>query len=237
MPPCAMKALGYWPLALVLAAATILADLTSLDRDVAALFFDTDAGRFPARHAFWAESLLHRGGIWLIAGIAVMALVMLLGSTRSVRLRSLRRATLYLLACIALTTGGVALLKRITNVDCPWDMQAYGGELPYVHVFGDKPERLERGTCFPGAHSSGAFSLMAVAVLLARQRRRHADLALWAALGLGFVYAGCQWARGAHLPSHDLASALVAWTVAHGLARLMLPRQAKDPGITSTIRA
>ncbi|MGQ0697629.1 MAG: phosphatase PAP2 family protein [Panacagrimonas sp.] len=208
--------------ALALLALALLCDLSALDRKVAAYFFDPALGEFPARHAFWAEEGLHRGGIWLVALVALSTLALLIASLRVARLRPYRREAAYVLACIALSTGSVAILKQSTNVDCPWDVSDYGGSNTYAHVFQAKPEGSVPNHCFPGAHSSGGFSLLAIAFVLAARRHRHARAVLLAGFALGLGYAVTQWARGAHFPSHDLWSAVVAWSVSSLLARAML---------------
>ena len=211
-------------LAITLATLAVLSEFTSFDRWLLSRFADPAVGGFPARHAFWAEQLLHRGGIWLVSAVAATTLACLLGSGLSRRLRTYWRESAYVLTCIALTTGVVALLKQTTHMDCPWDMALYGGDRPYVHLFGWRPFNLAVGHCFPGGHSSGAFSLVALALVLARHRRREAGPVLVACLLLGLCYAVTQWLRGAHFPSHDLWSAFIAWCVACGMAPLMLSR-------------
>lgn len=208
-----------------------LVEYNNLDYRVAAIFYDVSSASFPAREAWWAENFLHRGGIWLIEGVAVVALVIWCASFVSERLAGYRRGAAYLLLCIALTTGLVAGLKRVSNVDCPWDLKDFGGDRPLVSFFADRPAQLPLGHCFPAGHSSGAFSLFAFYFLLRRRRPR----AAWAALAgvslLGLGYAATQWARGAHFPSHDLWSAAIAWAVSLGLDTVWLrpsPRAGSD---------
>ncbi len=227
-------------LAAMLATLALLSELTSFDRWLLLQFADPAGGGFPARHAFWAEQVLHRGGIWLVSAVAAAALAWLLGASLSQRLRPYWREAAYVLTCIALTTGVVALLKQTTGMDCPWDMALYGGDRPYVHLFAWRPLGAAVGHCFPGGHSSGAFSLVAVAVVLAWHKRREAGTVLVASLVLGLCYAATQWLRGAHFPSHDLWSAFIAWCVACGMAPLMLPvatRRLATAGVKPTVLA
>ena len=209
----------YWPLAAVLLLLTIVCDLGPLDQWIAAQFYDAGHGLFPARKAYWAASVLHRGGIWLVALVAALALGVWLLSFRRRRLRAWRGAALYVLVCIAVTTGSVALLKQASPADCPWDVSDYGGTTPYYRVLAMRPPGTPPGHCFPGAHSAGGFSLLALAFIVAARWPRRAWLAIGAVLAIGMVYACTQWARGAHFASHDLFSAWLAWTVASSLAR------------------
>jgi membrane-associated PAP2 superfamily phosphatase len=101
-------------------------------------------------------------------------------------------------------------------MDCPRALQRYGGDRPEVGLFDDRPDALPRALCFPGGHSSGGFSFLALYFLLGERRRAWRWAGLAAGLGLGFSFAGVQWARGQHFVSHDLVSAAIGWAVALG---------------------
>ena len=210
---------AYGTVAALLATLAVIADLSPLDRVVAAAWFDPLSGSFPAQHAWWAEQLMHRGGIWLVSAVALIAASALLAS---IWRPSWRRQAVFVLVCIGLSTGSVALLKRNSNVDCPWDVAEFGGSNVYTTLWQAKPVGSATNHCFPGAHSSGGFSLVALAFLLALRRHRWTRHAFIAAFVIGTAYALTQWARGAHFPSHDLWSAFIAWSVASLLARRLL---------------
>ncbi len=203
----------YGRLALLLAGAALLWVLTPLDHAVASLFHDPAFGGFPLRRAAWAEGA-HRGGIWLVVAVAAMALIVAVAGLRLPRLRPYRREALYVLISIALTTGAAGWLKENSAANCPWDQVAYGGTQAESSWIRMQPVGDQRpGRCFPGGHSSGGFSLLALAFVYGRRRPARARRAVGAALTLGFGYAATQWMRGAHFPSHDLVSAWIAWSV------------------------
>lgn len=188
-----------------------------LDFRVAGAFFDPEAGVFPARDVHWAKAVLHDGGNRLISVVAVGAFAVFLSGLVTTRTRHLRRAALYLALCVAVTAGVAAIGKQLTNMDCPWSLERYGGDRPYVGLFSVRPESLPRAACFPGAHSAGAFALFAFYFIWRESRPRRARMALLGAVILGTAYAATQWARGAHFVSHDLWSALLAWLVCLGI--------------------
>ena len=96
----------------------------------------------------------------------------------------------------------------MTNVDCPWDLAGFGGDRPYVGLFGESSRLSTARACFPGAHSSSGFALLSFYFALRDARARAGALALLAAaLLVGAVFSIGQEARGAHFLSHDLASA------------------------------
>jgi membrane-associated PAP2 superfamily phosphatase len=201
--------------ALTLLTLALFAKLSGLDLWVADRFADGVHG-FPWAHHWLTEKLLHDGGAWLIR---IYALGLLLLAV--LRSGPVRRAAIYLLTALALTTGSVALIKHAVDKDCPWSLDRYGGQQPtlllvYGSVSGKKP-----GHCFPGGHSSGGFSLMALYFVARRWRPRAANkvLAVTVAVGLGFALT--QWARGAHFVSHDLTTAAIAWSYVAWLAPML----------------
>ncbi|NJO12636.1 MAG: phosphatase PAP2 family protein [Gammaproteobacteria bacterium] len=108
-------------------------------------------------------------------------------------------------------------LKSVTNVDCPWDLAAFNGTRPYVHIFGDRPDTLPPSRCFPGAHSSSGFALLCLYFAFRERSRRWPGRAVALGLCIGGVFSFAQQARGAHFLSHDLTSAFLAWFVALGV--------------------
>jgi membrane-associated PAP2 superfamily phosphatase len=157
-----------WP-SLLLAATAILCATTPLDRMAASAFYDPALGDFLAHRAVWA-AVAHRAGIWLVAGVAILALVLAAASWRWPKLRTWRREAVYVVVCIALATGTVGWLKGVTNVDCPWDQSTFGGTRPDIGWLDRRPAGLPKEHCFPGGHASGGFSLLALAAVYGRRR-------------------------------------------------------------------
>lgn len=196
-------------------------ELSSLDRTIAELFYDRAAHRWRWGATWWANGLIHTAGKYLVVLIGLGALACWAASFLAERFRPLRRAGAFVVLSIGLGTGAVALMKKHTNVDCPWDVDLYGGDRPFVGLFEDRPDGFERGRCFPGGHSSGAFSTFALYFSLRPRSRRWSLAALVGSLALGLVFSFGQWARGAHFPSHDLWSAFLCWFVALSLYALV----------------
>jgi membrane-associated PAP2 superfamily phosphatase len=209
-------------------------ELLSLDRPFAeAWYFDLHArhwlGTGPGD--WWAHRLLHTGGGWLVRGIGALALGTWLLSFASARVRPWRRMAGFITLSMLLSTGVVGGLKEITNVDCPWDLVGYGGIQPYITLFGDRPDALARGQCFPGAHASSGFALMCFYFALRDRSRRLARFALAGAIAVGIAFSIGQEARGAHFLSHDLTSAAIVWFVLLGVYALLPPlgRHSRNP--------
>lgn len=216
----------WWP-AVAAAVATVLADLTGLDLAVARRLYDVEAHAWRWGESWWANALVHDGGRWLVAAVFLGSLGVL-----AVALVRRRRgwAVLggYVALSIALTTALVALGKHVSGVPCPREWQEFGGSARPQPLLSLRDEAVPGGGCFPGGHSSGAFALLALYFPLRRRRPRAARAVLVAVLVLGALYALGQWVRGAHVPSHDLASLAVAWTVCGGLWELGFCRWVRD---------
>jgi membrane-associated PAP2 superfamily phosphatase len=127
------------------------------------------------------------------------------------RWRHWRGETAFVFCALVLSVGVVGGLKVITNVDCPWNLEGFGGHRPYVALLADRPDDLPRARCFPGAHSSSGFALICGYFVLRMRSRRMARWALAGGILAGIVFSAGQEARGAHFLSHDLAGAAVVW--------------------------
>ncbi|MBM4192686.1 MAG: phosphatase PAP2 family protein [Gammaproteobacteria bacterium] len=191
-------------------------------------FFDVATNEWIARHDWWANELLHTGGRNLMRLVGVLALVAWAASYRSTRLATHRADLGYFAACMVLVPVTIGILKQITNVDCPWDLQGFGGGMPAMSWFESRPAELPRATCFPGAHSSSAFALFGLFFMWRSAKPAWATVALLGTLALGGAFSIAQQSRGAHFLSHDIVSALLAWLICLGLHRF------RRRGVTTT---
>ena len=201
------------PLVLFVLLATVFA-VTPLDVTIArAIFFDAANAQWIGAGSWTVNELLHTGGRWAIRVLLALVLAFWIATWVERDWRELRRPAAFFMIAALLSIGVVGLLKTLTNVDCPWDLAAFGGRFPYVELFADRPDALRVGRCFPAAHASSGYALLALYFTF---RERHAGLAkLGLALGLltGLTFGLAQQARGAHFVSHDLWSAFLVWTV------------------------
>lgn len=214
-----MQPLRFWwahlhaPLAVFVLLAAIFA-MTPLDLVIArAAFFDTANSHWIGADSWVINEFLHTGGRWAVRGLTALALALWIATFVERDWRPLRRPAAFFTIATLLSIGVVGLLKVLTNVDCPWDLAQFGGRFPYVELFADRPDALRIGRCFPAAHASSGYALLALYFML---RERHAALAkIGLAVGLltGLTFGIAQQARGAHFVSHDLWSAFLVWTV------------------------
>ncbi|MEZ5499949.1 MAG: phosphatase PAP2 family protein [Steroidobacteraceae bacterium] len=175
---------------------------------------------------WWARDLIHTGGAWMVKLIAAATLIVWLSGYRIARLRDCRRDAAFAFFGIAAAVALIGVIKATSNMDCPWDLQLFGGERPFVGLFETRPGSLPRAKCFPGAHSGSAFALFVFYFIARQNRSKYSRQILVAALLLGAIFAFGQQARGAHFMSHDLTSAMLVWTLLYGLTslRYRMPR-------------
>lgn len=207
-----------------------------LDRAIShALFYDSVAKQWlgAADGMWWARDVIHTGGRSLVQLVAAVVLFLWIATFFSERLRPWRRRAGFAFLAVALSTGIVGGLKAITNVDCPWDLSEFGGDRPYVTLFGDRPASLPHAACFPGAHASSGFALMFGYFLLRGRSRRRAKWALFGAIAVGVIFSVGQEARGAHFLSHDLTAAAIVWFTQLFLYMWILARDDFGEGVPS----
>ena len=218
-----------WP-ALALGFTFALLEIGQFDRPIAlALFYQPGSGWLGAGAGdWWARDLFHQAGRWLPRGVAALAIFGWLASFGVAALKAWRRELLYVFCGMALVIGCTGVLKEVTNVDCPWDLAGFGGQNPYVPLFDDRPEGLKHAACFPGAHSSSGFALLAVFFALRRRARTASRVAFGVAIAIGVIFSFGQEARGAHFLSHDLTSAALSWLLLVFLySKMLAPKPVK----------
>lgn len=202
------------PLCIFVLLATVLS-LTPMDVAIArALFFDSAHDHWIGSDSWWVNTVLHTGGRRIIGLIVVASLCTWIAAIVDPILTELRRPAAYLTLSVVLSVSIVGWLKSVTNVDCPWDLVLFGGRYPFVPLFADRPDMLRLAHCFPAAHASAGYSLMALYFVFLERSRRFARFGLMLGLGTGLLFGFAQQSRGAHFVSHDLWSATIAWLVA-----------------------
>ncbi len=95
----------------------------------------------------------------------------------------------------------------------PRALQEFGGEMPYVHLFSARPEGMKRGQCFPAAHASSGYALIAFWFVFRERNRRWAHFGMAAGILGGLIFGIAQQSRGAHFVSHDVWSAFLVWAI------------------------
>ena len=210
----------YWrhlrlPLIVFALLAPVLAT-SPADMAVAHAFF-FDGSRWIGADSWWTNQLIHHDGTLLIRSLAASALIVWASTWWRPQWQELRRPALYFFLSLGLSIGFVGLLKTLTGVACPRDLSEFGGAFPYVHLFSHRPEALRHARCFPAAHASSGYALVALYFALRERSRWASGLGLATGLVMGLIFGIAQQARGAHFVSHDVWSAWLVWTISLSL--------------------
>lgn len=211
---------------LLLVCVTLVVSYSSLDTAIAHRWFYSvlDHAWIGAGN-WWVNAVLHEGGRWLVRGIVASSLLLYLATFVRPQWRELRRPSLFFTAAMVLALGVVGLLKIWTNVDCPWDLQEFGGSFPYIELFAHRPTALRHAQCFPAAHASSGYGLMAVYFVFRERRSEWARVGLIAGMFAGLLFGIAQQSRGAHFLSHDVWSACITWLVSLSVYTFMFRRR------------
>lgn len=175
------------------------------------LFFDTEQQRFPLKHAPFLDQWMHTGLKWLMVAVALGSLCLSFIAFGVDRIKPYQKSFACVFIGMTISTTMVALLKHYNLHGCPWDLQMYGGTLPFFDLFSAPPLGIEAGRCFPAGHPSGGFALLAFYYAFGHHLPLFAKRMCYLALFAGSIMGLTQIIRGAHFLSHVLWSAWVVW--------------------------
>lgn len=172
---------------------------------------------FPYKHQPFLEVVLHDMAKQALVAVGIGHCLLWLGAGRWGLPRD-RKPLLYVFLAMLLATGIVKPLKTLTEVQCPWSLQRYGGTELYSGVFDPRPAPVAKaGECWPAGHAATGFSLVALFFGWRERRPRLARAGLWASIGLGTLLGLGRMLQGAHFLSHTLWSALIEWALCGAL--------------------
>lgn len=184
--------------------------------------------------AFVTEQLLHRAGRYSVILIYLGLIYKLLSKVIMGNDSTGAYHLSVLLLTITLSIIIVAVLKRVLDVDCPWDLLRYGGSKHYVPLFNYPPDYLPSGHCFPASHAGVGFSWLALFFYFKVSKKPSASkktafMALGSAILLGIVFGVAQQLRGAHFLSHDVAALIICLVNAITVYSLAYRRKKEQP--------
>lgn len=200
---------------LLLSAAGMLAleYFTNIDIWLEDWFFDAAQHNFPWRNHWFATDFAH-GSLKnvIIQSGTLLLLVMLFDQVW--RIRKMDHFWRYRLQIVAwssvLVPAVIRGIKRLSVLNCPWDIDRYGGHVPYLKLFDHVPADWVPGHCFPAGHASTGLWLAALCVFWLPQSPRKALAVFAAGLSVGLALGWIQQMRGAHFLSHTLWSGWIA---------------------------
>lgn len=167
----------------------------------------------------WLLEDVHAHYGWLLytgikVGLVVFAILLISLLALSYKasfafLKQFRRA----LACVLISMMVCPLLigmgKQVSNVYCPYEIERYGGSMPYVKPLSPYPASFKqehRGMGFPAGHAAGGFALLSLFFV---SRDRKIQLLLGGAgLSVGVFMGVYQILRGQHYIGDTMVTVL-----------------------------
>lgn len=227
---------------LIIMAVLTLFEPSALDLWLADMMYQPGIGFIGAK-SFFLEDILHDRAKQAVIAITLIIFATWLASfVFSEKIKIERKRLLYIVMAMVIASSVITPLKKLTEVQCPWSLDRYGGVETYSAVMDKRATPVEKaGECWPGGHASSGFILFALFFALRDIRPRAARVALIVALGLGCIFSAGRMLQGAHFLSHNVWTALIDWLICAALYRLMLyhpaAQECPDKAVSATMDA
>ena len=212
--PIASMAGHVWVPLGVFVVLAVLLESTRVDVWLADTIYRWEGGAWSLRRDPIVRDLFHDDAKRLIGFIYGGMVLACAASFWMEPLRAYRWGFAYLVVAVAGSTLLVALLKDVTHVNCPWSVDRYGGEVPYLSTWREVLQFGRSGRCFPSGHAGSGYALVAWYFFCRRFAPRWRWVALGVAISLGVAFGVAQQLRGAHYLSHDVWALAICWFVA-----------------------
>lgn len=194
-----------FPVALLLLA--VLAEYAGIDLWLSAHFYDPRSHLWPLKHYWLTAGVLHVGGQYLDKAVGLAWVVVFVSSFYNQQVHPFRKVLFFFLCAAGAGPLVVGLLKHLTHIYTPWDLQLFHGSHPYIRLFDPVPVGATIGSAFPAGHASGGYAFMCLYFVFLRYKPAYRFHGLF----LGFIYGFGQQLRGAHFLSHDIFSLVICW--------------------------
>ncbi len=214
----------YWLLTAM--AIAFIGKFTNLDLMIEDFYYDTQLHTFIWRNRWFAKEFMHLYVKEFIIAVALVCIgFVLIDLAHPLTFMNvwLRIRLRFITAAAILVPSLLTGLKHLSILHCPWDIQRYGGTLPYIGLFDIAPPNIKAGHCFPAGHAATGLWLAALCVFWLPHKPRTANIVFCLGLGTGFVLGWVQQMRGAHFLTHTLWSTWIAAAVIFIMLSLSKP--------------
>ncbi len=211
--------------AVVLTSAIVGLEYFNVDYRFSQFFYDFETHQWPLRNSLITKTIFHDWGQKLSIIMGVVIFMVFLSSFFLKQLKPHRKHLLFLFVASVAGPIVIAFLKNSTHIYCPWSLEIFGGDKPYIKLFDAIDSSLPVGHCFPGGHSGGGFAFLSLYFYLLVVKPEYKYRGLTTGLFIGAIFALTQEARGAHFISHDLSSLLLSWLLMSSLFILFYRKQ------------
>jgi membrane-associated PAP2 superfamily phosphatase len=197
---------------IVLGLVVLCLEFTQLDVWFAQHFYNAELHQWPYRNGWLTQTILHKGGRYLVYVVGVGLLLSWLVSCQSISaFHGYSKQLGFLLLASLSGPLIITYLKSHTHIYCPWDLALFGGLKPYIRLFDPIQENLSVGHCFPSGHSGLGFTFVSLYFFFLLVKPEYKYRGLSAGLAAGLIFGIDQEIRGAHFFSHDVFALAICW--------------------------
>jgi len=136
-----------------------------------------------------------------------------------------RKIFLYFFLASAASPVLVGIGKHMIHICSPWDLQLFDGAHPYIGLFDHVPADAPVGNAFPAGHACGGYCFLSLYFVFLKYSSSYRIYGLIFSLGLGLAFGVAQQMRGAHFPSHDMATLFICWYTSLAVYFLLYPEE------------
>lgn len=204
---------AWWMLAISALIIFLVGEFTQIDLMIEDYYYSSTLKTFPWKNAWFAKVFMH-----VYVKNLILCFGFLLYSTLLIDffkpLRTTNRSLRFRLRFVAIASAiipiAISLLKKYSALHCPWDIDRYNGNAPFLKLLDYVPKGLEAGACFPAGHASTSLWLASVCVFWLPNNPKKAQYMFALGLCTGFILGWVQQMRGAHFLFHTLWSMWIA---------------------------
>ncbi|MFK5987094.1 MAG: phosphatase PAP2 family protein [Pseudomonadota bacterium] len=201
----------------------LIFELSSIDVYIQDFFYNFESKHWLLNKNAVIPKLIFYDGIKKIfIAFVISILIMLLFFRHKAIIKPYKKGLLIVLLSCIIVPLFISFLKATTNIPCPKDIQRYGGNYPYVRVLTSYPDTFQQTgkiKCYPAGHASGGFALMSLYFLFFSRRKK--QIALIAAISIGWAIGDYKMIIGDHFFSHTLITMIISWLIILFIARMV----------------
>lgn len=191
----------------------LLGQFTDLDLIIQDYYYDTAQKIFPWDKTWFAYYFMHDYvKAFIIRSGQLLLLVMLIDSIKPwSKISDFIRVRLRFVAVASLLVPAVVrTVKQFSVLHCPFEIDRYGGDSPFIRLLDSIPAAVKAGHCFPAGHATTGLWLASVCVFWLPYDTKKATMAFFGGLSVGFMLGWVQQMRGHHFLFHTLWSSWIA---------------------------
>lgn len=194
--------LGWIALALFTIA---ISRYSNIDLAVSSWFYDAGTSSFPLKDSLLFTRVFHDGTRKISTGLWLLCCFITWRSRRTEAFLG----WLFIVVTALLTVTINGWFKRHSMHSCPWSLTEFGGSADYFRAFETLPAVPGPGRCLPSGHAAVGFMWIPLIYACALWRPQHLRNALLIIVPFALFCGGIQVARGAHLVTHVMWTAVI----------------------------